>query len=91
MRICDTSSTHLATTRVIHELDLAGLRADRGQTSLELREHAQRFCEFVVDLWDARAQRVVTRPAVFSLQNFVDGRRCGSAVPEGASGSGSAP
>jgi len=56
MRVfCDSSSTHLATTRVIDELDLAGLGADRGQTSLELREDAQRFCEFIVDLWDARA------------------------------------
>jgi hypothetical protein len=36
-------------------LDLVGLRADRGQTRLELCEDAQRFREFVVDLWDARA------------------------------------
>src|SRR6266851_9456258 len=43
--------THLATTRVVSALDLAGLRADGGQTRLELCEDAQRFRELVVDLW----------------------------------------
>jgi hypothetical protein len=49
-------------------LDLAGLRADGGQTRLELCEDAQRFPELVVDLWDARAQRVTAGPAVFPLK-----------------------
>src|SRR6266850_422433 len=65
--------THLATTRVIHELHLASLRADGRQSGFELREHAERFCEFVVDLWNARAQRVLTHPAVFTLKVIVMG------------------
>jgi hypothetical protein len=36
-------------------LNLDGLRADDGEARFELGEHAQRLCEFFVDLWDARA------------------------------------
>jgi hypothetical protein len=41
-------------------LDLASLRADGGQAGFELCEDMKRFCELVVDLRDARAQRVLT-------------------------------
>ena len=61
--------TNLLTTRVIHELDLDGLRADDGKARFELREHAQRFCELFVDLWDARTERVLA-PAVLPLGNL---------------------
>lgn len=47
--------TNLLTTRVVHELDLDGLQADDGKAGFQLGEHAQRFCELLVDLWDARA------------------------------------
>lgn len=47
--------TYLLTTRVVHELDLDGLQADDGKAGFQLGEHAQRFCELLVDLWDARA------------------------------------
>jgi hypothetical protein len=48
---CDT---YLLTTRVIHELNLNGLGADDRKSCFELCEHAERLCEFIVDLWDAR-------------------------------------
>jgi hypothetical protein len=49
------------------------LRTDGGQSGFELREHAERFCEFVIDLWNARAQRVLAHPAVFTLKVMVMG------------------
>jgi hypothetical protein len=45
---------YLLTTRVIHELNLDGLRADYGKSCFQLREHAQRFCELFIDLRDTR-------------------------------------
>jgi hypothetical protein len=36
----DVVVTHLSTTGIIYELDLAGLRADGGQSGFEFREYA---------------------------------------------------